>query len=172
MVTWFLDIDGVVNVLPTYEEPHRGTWPRWRSETVAGFPITYSPDLVDAIVDLSAHARIQWLTTWRERAVLDFAPALGLPRLEWTDGVGIAFPWAAEWWKCRAVAEHIQATAEPTIWTDDDMGDLPRDSVLAAARQAGTQTLLLRPSMQYGLTPDDVHLIRAFIGDHVNERAG
>lgn len=164
-VTWFLDIDGVVNVIGN--RPSTG-WPRYANTVIPqginglAWPICYSPALID-LLNLLHQRKIvsfRWLTTWEYDAPRIFAPAVGLDVGEWV---------AAEdhgtsmgWWKLDAIVDHLsESDGELFIWTDDDIRD---DRVVSRRDQAvvdmfPSNALVLCPNERKGLTPEHFETI-------------
>lgn len=170
---WFLDIDGVINVLSDNKselvQPHHRIWQDWEEVNIDGFPIVYSPELIAEINNLSHMINIVWLTTWREKAVSMFAPIVGLRKFPFRDASGSPFPYFAtrstqsNWWKMNAVIEDIDTIARPVVWTDDDI----RSSTVgvfikkyAAAKDVPIKTIT--PFATLGLEPHHLKNIKSF----------
>jgi hypothetical protein len=167
---WLLDIDGVVNALA--RGPVRGSWPSadWAQHVVHAdipgsgrmvLPIFVAQPVLDFVtaVHASGAAEVIWHSTWREAAVSDLAPVLGLPRLE----VSVAPEWTARprdvWWKLPA-AQRVVAADRRLVWTDDDIAVVPDQVADLAAR---ADTLLISPDPRTGLTAEHLAAIADFL---------
>lgn len=163
-VTWFLDIDGVINIIGTRP---RGGWPRYANTYIPqgvdglAWPVCYAPALID-LLNLLAQRRIvsfRWLTTWEHDAPKVFAPAVGLTIGRWV---------AAEddgsrpgWWKLNAIIDHVGEDSDMFIWTDDDMRD-PRVVKLAERQVIDMlphRAMTICPDARRGLTPEQFDVI-------------
>ena len=131
---WFLDVDGVINVLPynptLKSQPYHKVWDNWAITNVLNYTITYSPDLIDEINRLSEVVDIHWLTTWQSKAAINLAPALGLKNFSVADADGsnrtsetFFVSTVERWWKLNAVIEDLEIHSRPVIWTDDDINN-------------------------------------------------
>ena len=128
---WFLDVDGVVNVLkwktasnklPAY----KSMWDEWEETVILGYPILFSPELIHEINVLSTFVDIKWLTTWKYDAAKHFAPKVGLHEFDVADAHGSDNPNAhtfqsENWWKLNAVMESLEKEGAPVIWSDDEI---------------------------------------------------
>lgn len=120
---WLLDIDGVVNAVAHLDG--------MVNTKVMGFPINYSPKVIEFIkaVHADERAEIRWHTTWQESARSKFAPAVGLPDFPVADngprhdGAG-----GRGWWKDRAAHDVVFVEGRPLLWTDDDLNYMSRHS--------------------------------------------
>lgn len=169
---WLLDIDGVVNALA--REPVCGSWPpeQWAQHVVRAdipgsgrmlLPIFVAQPVLDFVtaVHASGAAEVVWHSTWREAAVTDLAPVLGLPRFP----VSVAPEWTARprdvWWKLPA-AQRVVASGRRLVWTDDDIAVVPDQVAELAAR---ADTLLISPDPVTGLIPEQLSAIADFLGN-------
>jgi hypothetical protein len=175
---WFLDIDGVINVLPSnrnnIKQPHHRIWDTWENISIEGFPIIYSPELIEGINQLSDIVNIVWLTTWRNKAVSLFAPAVGLKNFPVRDSFGSHIVRSGflrttqeRWWKLNAVTEDIDTHARPIVWTDDlittkNIGNFVKKYALTKNVPIKTIT----PFGSLGLEPYHLKNIRSFVTDH------
>lgn len=176
---WLLDIDGVVNV--NADRPDRRIWPEWVTAEVANpNGIVYPMLAATAVIDFLARvheqgaAEIRWHTTWQQGA-LAVGEALGLPRFvvqripqpattnpdrdpNWDTSVNSSF--GAGWWK-YPVAEHVvHEEGRRLIWTDDDASIR-----LGPAEQERLEgSLVVAPTMEVGLTRDDLDRIAEYCG--------
>ncbi len=167
VLPWFLDVDGVLNVIgPRPAGPE--DWPHYERGPVSSgdglaFPFVWAPDLIDCMNLLAAggHVSVRWLTTWEYDAPTCVAPVLGLRVGHWiaeTDDM----PYILTWWKLRAIRNHMFDDPGPFIWTEDEIKHhhearqhvdmMPRD-----------QALVIQPSPKKGLTPEHISLIVDFI---------
>jgi hypothetical protein len=168
---WLLDIDGVVNALS--RGPVAGSWPsdQWVQRAVAAdipgsgrmvLPIFVAQPVLDFIARVirTGAAEVIWHSTWREAAVSDLAPVLGLPAMP----ISVAPEWTHRperiWWKLPA-AQRVVQSGRRLVWTDDDIAVVP-DQVADVA--AHPDTLLISPDPQAGLTADNLRSIADFIG--------
>jgi hypothetical protein len=169
---WLLDIDGVVNALS--RGPVTCSFPadQWVQRVVhtdlpgigpAAFPILAAQPVLDfvAAVQTTGKIDVRWHSTWREAAVTDLAPSLGLPELP----ISVAPEWAnhravVPWWK-QAAAERVVAAGRLLVWTDDDIG-MFRAALSAFERRA--DVLLIAPDPERGLTQRDLEEISRFLG--------
>lgn len=183
MIYLFLDIDGVINIIPNLNKdknnrPHLSTWPTWKTIEVLGYPITYSPDLIEHLNRLSEKVTIIWLTTWRDQAVSDFAPAVGLNTFDYIDPKGSEYPWGTakgfvgdpdmRWWKLNGVLDHMDATNEPFIWLDDDLRSNTKKFVKRLAEDMNIPNLMFIPFESKGIEPDHIERIHEFVATHAD----
>lgn len=156
---WFLDIDGVINVPPPYSdngpdnnEIQYATHPEWTKVMIGVYPIMYAHRVVDFInrMHRSGLIRVEWLTSWNQTAVTDFAPAVGLDVFPVADSKGSEFIYPVEnWWKYKAV--EAVAGSRDFIWTDDDLRTGFAESLERKNREAGLESLVLAPHPSRGL---------------------
>lgn len=164
-----LYVDGVINALdPVYPTASASDhWPSaYRTTQVLTWTITYAPDLITALRARheSGQVRVEFLTTWEDRARDNLAPALGLPR--WPvfgrdPQPDEPFSLTRTWWKYDCVRNYLHAHPDqPIIWLDDHLAYY--DSVL---RWANTlpHMLAIPVNPGYGLLPSDLARIDAFI---------
>jgi hypothetical protein len=169
---WLLDIDGVVNALS--RKPVAGSFPadQWvqclvRTELPgvgpAAFPILAAKPVLDFVAAVQATGKvdIRWHSTWREAAITDLAPSLGLPELP----ISVAPEWANHhaiipWWK-QAAAERVLAAGRLLVWTDDDINMFRMD---LGAFERRADALLIAPDPEVGLTQPDLEEISRFLG--------
>jgi hypothetical protein len=169
---WLLDIDGVVNALS--RKPVSGSFPadQWVQRLVhtelpglgpAAFPILAARPVLNFVAAVQATGRvdIRWHSTWREAAVTDLAPSLGLPELP----ISVAPEWANHhallpWWK-QAAAERVLAAGRLLVWTDDDINMFRMD---LGAFERRADALLIAPDPEIGLTAAHLEQISRFLG--------
>ena len=184
---WFLDVDGVINVIPSSNKrnspdaPHFRVWKNWhpvKNVPTGGhsYPIRVSSDLVDHINDISETADIHWLTTWTHDAPKILAPLFGIKDFPVADAVvGSESPytsnWGASpdsrWWKLNAVIADMEKHGRPIIWTDDDiLTKYAGNYVRAIAEDMGIPILVIAPFDSKGIERHHIDKIRAFIKDH------
>lgn len=174
----FLDIDGVVNIVSKRQGnldklPHLRVWNKWETIEVTSYPITYSPELVSHLNRISEKAEIVWLTTWKEEAVNDFAPAVGLNDFRLIDPTGATDPWGTaasfkgnpenRWWKLNGVLEHITSTGAPFVWIDDELRSPMRNYVKQVASSFNVPNLLFVPYETMGIDSEHINRIDEFI---------
>lgn len=157
----YLDVDGVLNAV-TRKAPAWG-WERHRTKRINGYPITWSPDLIDVLNDVAATPGlgVYWLTTWCHDAPKHLAPALGLNGADWPV-VGHEH-WrrvsGLPWWKHLAIVEHLDGFDGGVMWIDDDHGVDPGARAWLAGQP---QVLAMAPASDVGITRDEAEIIRRF----------
>lgn len=161
----YLDVDGVLNAV-TRRVPDWG-WERQQTEEVNGYPINWSPDLIDVLnrVSKTPGLGVYWLTTWCDDAPTMLAPVLGLDGAEWPV-VGYEH-WrdsrsGLPWWKHLAIVEHLAGFDGGVLWIDDDHGV---DSVCRAWLAGQPQVLAMAPATSVGITRAEAELIERFAAD-------
>ena len=154
-----VDVDGVINTFR----------PSWGADltraNVAGLPIRYAPALIDRIRDLhqTGLVDIRWSTTW-----------CGLPTqlAALNDLFGFTFPAAfgnrpmsKTWGDMKLdAALDVLAAGRRLVWADDEEAAAARRLCPAiAAAEADGRALLVAPESEYGLQPDDIDRIEAFL---------
>lgn len=162
-VPWFLDVDGVLNVIgpkpggeDTWSDYERGPVPN--SEGYI-FPFVWAPELVQCLNFLVERKLvvIRWLTTWEYDAPTHVSPALGLRVGSWVAATDQA-PYLLDWWKFAAIKDFMADEGGFFIWSDDDIfRDLPtRQFVDFLDPQAG---LVLQPNGRRGLCPSHLEQV-------------
>jgi hypothetical protein len=167
---WFVDVDGVINALVDYVAKHHlNHYSDWETIDVNGYPIVFSPTLIDSINRLSGYIDIVFLSTWAESAVTDLAPALGLNIKSFLrpDGSNSSFEYqgndaAKRWWKLNGILKHINNDHRPFIWTDDDMHNDIQRAIFGRAAFEGVDNLLIAPNSKIGLTNQHIEMITTF----------
>lgn len=170
---WFLDVDGVINVVSKIGNEHYSRFPRWEEVEVAGYKIRYSPDLVEFINNISARVDVRMLTTWKNASVELLAPAIGLKNFPVEDSVGT---WSANgsfngghhlpenrWWKLNCILNHIETRKSDFIWSDDDLYPQVRNYARRMADFEGLETCLITPHLTLGLEPVHLERIEKFV---------
>lgn len=168
---WFIDVDGVINVLPkAAQKDHEAFYKSWESTRVLTYNILYSPELVDELNRLSEFVEIIWLSTWNGHAATLLAPALGLHDFPFamSHGTNSSFDLssqdpAARWWKLNVILEHIKNDQRPFIWTDDDISPEVRKAIRGRAAFEGIDNLVINPNSNIGLTKSETSMIDQFI---------
>jgi hypothetical protein len=184
---WFMDVDGVINVIPSAANrnrigaPHFRVWKNWHPVTdveVGGhaYPIRVSSDLVEHINDISQTADIEWLTTWTDAAPTIFAPIFGINDFPVASAKGSDSPFASvsssieneyRWWKLNAVIADMETNARPIIWTDDDIwAKYSGNYVKGLAKDMGIPILVISPFDSKGIERYHIDKIREFIKDN------
>lgn len=177
--TLFQDIDGVINVLPKHvgnldTRPHLRVWKEWDVVQVGEYTITYSPELITHLNRISQKVDVVWLTTWREEADRDFAPAVGLNPFPFANPQGREDAWfsgAADfkanpenrWWKLNAVLEHVESTEAPFIWVDDELRSHTKQLLKRKLGVTNRAALMLIPAQNTGMTPEHINQIDNFV---------
>jgi hypothetical protein len=167
---WFIDVDGVINALIDYaNKPHLSSYSDWKTTNVNGYPIVFSPTLVNSINALSKTIDIVFLSTWASAAVDDFAPALGLDVKHFVrcNGSNSSFDYqgndaSKRWWKLNGILEHINNDQRPFIWADDDMHNEVKRAIHGRAAFEGVDNLLITPNSKIGLTKQHMEMVEAF----------
>lgn len=159
----YLDVDGVINAVTLADQPAWGWSTPLARVAVDGWPITYSPDLVDALNDLAARddVVIYWLTTWNTRAAELLAPALGINGTTW-EVLGREDQYSSEhrlhWWKLPAIRRHVESTKpDVAVWIDDDISF---DAEAIAWAATVEHLLTISPRTDRGLTAAEFDLVR------------
>jgi hypothetical protein len=168
------DVDGVFNAFPPVK--HRSArlalnwgWPCEPTKVdVIGFPITFSPLLVERVHALVERPDVDayWLTTWCDQAPADLCPAIGLSGKDWPVlGVNHRDTLERGWWKHAAIRDHLEATDRRVVWIDDDLADERAAQRWVSAVNAATpgRILGIAPETHNGLTLDHLDLIERWI---------
>lgn len=189
---WFLDIDGVLNVIPSASKrnsdtaPHFKVWKNWHPVTdvtvpnkvgFATYPIRVSPDLIDNVNAISENVDIHWLTTWKNLAPTIFAPTFGVKDFPVADAYGSESPFGSRyaygnlpefrWWKLNAVIKDMEVNARPVIWTDDDISSSTSGSyVKSIARDLDIPILVIPPFDAKGIEPWHIDRIKEFVAEN------
>lgn len=168
--TWFLDIDGVINVPPPYShdtgnnpKKRYATHPAWTKLMIDVYPIMYAHRVVDFInrVNRTGLIHVEWLTTWNQSAVTEFAPAVGLDTFPVAGSKGSEFLYPVEkWWKYMAV--EAVAGERNFIWTDDDLRKGFADPLVQKNTEAGFESMVIWPHQSRGLENMHLKSIEAF----------
>ena len=152
MNTIYLDLDGVINALSRKPPRQNTQWlGEWKQETIEGYPILWSVELVENLNTLAEREDVQFvfLTTWRELASTSFGPQVGLKCGDWEfiDESDDKLMDTQRWWKLDRIAEHIEKTKpEKVVWIDDDL-----------AWDAKAHLWLSKQSNVIGISPMRVH---------------
>lgn len=160
-VAWFLDIDGVLNIIG---RPPRGGWGRYEHTTITnafstqGWPICYSATLVRLLNQLHQKGIVsfRWLTTWEHEAPTRFAPAVGLNLGAWIAGEDHGN--SQTWWKLDVFTESLSDATDLVIWTDDDIKN-DRHARRVVDFLHPDQALVICPDERKGISPEDFDLI-------------
>lgn len=183
---WFLDIDGVINPVtepgnkPIFQNEHA----RWEKTELLELPVNYSPDVIEYINDISDIVDIVMLSTWKDKAIHVFAPAVGLNVSNFADIAGDMHPNGARkkfslppqeepgmynrpvaqrWWKMNYVLDHIEKGGANFIWTDDDLSNRAMNYVRRIAGFEGIESLVISPNGEAGLLKRDLDSIDFFL---------
>lgn len=174
----FLDIDGVINVIPRNRGninklPHLRVWDEWKTVEILTYPITYSPQLIAHLNRISKKVEIVWLTTWREQAIKDFAPVVGLDAFRHIDPRGSEYPWGSQlsfagptdlrWWKLNGVLDELNSVGRPFIWIDDDLRSPTKKYVRKLAEEQDVPNLMFMPYDTMGIERDHIERIDEFL---------
>ncbi len=165
--SWLLDIDGVLN--PVGIKPPTDVHDRWVSADVTdpgngrSWPIKVAVPVIEFVnmIHDQGLANIIWHTTWQHGAD-DVAAAVGLPRglpiLEAPEFAAWNHRTAVGWWKMAAVQRHLDSTAAPTLWVDDDL-----DMAWDRGMRAPSGLKVIAPGQFTGLTAKHLKEIFAFL---------
>lgn len=158
-LTWFLDIDGVVNVIGGTPHPE---WPRYDNTHVVfdslAMPICWAPDLVN-LMNLMHKLQVisfRWLTTWEHEGPRAFAPAVGLNIGTWVAADSLNR--GMTWWKLDAIVDHLAESDQMFIWTDDHISRHHHARQVIDMLTPG-RAFTLCPDGREGITPQDFNLI-------------
>lgn len=156
-----LDVDGVLNAWP-YTRSAKSPWANYHRDTINGFTINWSPTVRDAIIALSEHVEILWLTTWENEAQNYLAPALDLP---WFKLAGVndnVHEDDERWWKLDVARSLYELDQRPFIWIDDEITSYQAALEWVRTLPEGA-ALIIAPPSQHGITPDHLKLIQDFL---------
>lgn len=170
--TIYLDVDGVLNAVSKKTPALSLTgWENWQTKPVNGWPILYSPDMIDALNELADRDDVtfKWLTTWTDDAAQVLSPAIGIHGETWGVLHGDQHAWGGKqgWWKLEAIRADVATSSrggKRFIWIDDD---LSAEREACDWLRARADVLGVSPSISRGLTRGDVESIRAFIAGGV-----
>ena len=159
---WFLDIDGIINCFPQPEPHHIAKFGEYKHVQILPYHIWYSQRVIDFInrVNREGLAQTVWLTSWRDLAHKEFAPAVGLDEFPHLDSEGSNYCDDPKWWKNVALRTFMTNKSEAFVWTDDDISQRIRK---AAKETFEGRCLVLTPMSQPGLEPDHLERIEEFL---------
>lgn len=183
----YLDIDGVVNIFPRRhgnpnKKPHLRAWKKWKTFIVTeirdgkevDFVITWSPDLMAALIALSEIYDIYWLTNWHGTAATQFAPNTGLPDFPVRHETGIEegehltlsslYGHADKrWWKVNAIVKDMEDNPDlKWVWIDDTIRSPIRTYFKSLCPLVGSSHMLITPFDAIGITPEHIERLRDF----------
>lgn len=157
------DVDGVLNAqMPLKEwgaKPENGKASITDFRGTETWPIRWSPGYVEALNALGDKVELVWTTTWRENALTDIAPLVGitLPHqrvLHPLDGV-TRFP--SIMWKRDAIGVEQELDPSPFVWLEDEAGILER----TISVELGGYTPWINHRL--GVTPKIFDRIKAYV---------
>ena len=161
-----VDIDGVVNALPT-SDADLAHFERWERRQVMGYPLTVAGEVVDWLTSLPERGgEFHWASTWTpNRALLE--QAFGLP----ADAPVAADPEApipaAEpgvTWKGAQIAHLVADQRRPLVWMDDDaITDATVTALGDVAHRLDLAMLLVPTRLPTGLQPEQMRRIDDFL---------
>jgi hypothetical protein len=167
--TWYLDVDGVLNAVPTPAHRLRDQFEHTllTVNDDAGapreIPIWWRPAVVDAINTASRAglADIVWLTTWGAQASTLLAPRIGLDSFDVAPASsGDVSPESANWWKVQAIKDRSPAGGR-LVFTDDDLSRTTRAALMD--RYEPENVLLVTPMSSPGLTDEHLQRVDRFL---------
>jgi hypothetical protein len=164
---WLLDVDGVLNA----HKPGWGAAPTkhdvWSSVMSRSFTIRFAPSLLRRIREIHRAGRVEirWCTTWcGDTAALEKALALPAFAQCWTEYRNGRAGSEAK----LAAARAVLAEGRRLVWTDDN--EVPPESwPLHAELARDGRALLIRPDERYGLQPDHLDAIEAYVGNSTKD---
>lgn len=165
---WFLDIDGVLNVIGAPRVPLAAPsfgWGHYARTEVAAFeglawPVCFAPALIGMLNEL--HARnivsFRWLTTWTHDAPKIFAPAIGLDVGRWIASDDFGDESQGRWWKLDVMVDVLKEAGDLVIWTDDEINEYHHARRIVDFLHP-EQALVICPDKRKGLSPEQFDLI-------------
>ena len=170
---WFLDIDGVINSYPAPKAHMIKKYGEYKLAIYGEYMLWYSPRVIDFInaVNASGLVEVVWLTTWKDEAPREFAPRVGLDHFPTiTDDSGADHSWGTDWWKWRRVRDFLGDNEgnRRVVWTDDDLSRRIKEAFWYRYDPEKTNSLLLTPMSNPGLTPDHLDSILEFLKREAN----
>ena len=164
---WLLDVDGVLNAVRGSNSLRdknlpEDSWVDWQYEVVIGYPILIATGLIEFVnsVHRNGLAEVRWLTTWKEQAQTELAPAFGFDHFEVQPTEPQKFSDTSSWWKVTG-AELALSEGRKVVWTDDDMWELRYTNL-----NDDPDLFTIMPDTDSGLTPDDCFAIMTFLEGH------
>lgn len=157
MTNLYLDIDGVLNVFDrTGDNP---AWPDPYAEGRAqGHLIVWSPALIEELhFVLNTGVDLVWTTTWRQHALDDIAPLVGLPATRFITANEKFSDSSTIQWKTRAVLADQDSDPSSFIWVDDDHDQF---SMRHAEDRNG---LAIQTDARLGITPGQVAEMHGYL---------
>lgn len=168
LVRIYHDVDNVLNAqMPVREwgsKPENGwaTARDFRGERT--WPIRWSPAYIERLNALEGLIEVVWATTWREAALTEISPLVGLTVAQSVihplDGI-TRFP--SMGWKRLAIREEQERDPSKFIWLEDEVGPLER----SWAVEAGGYAPYIDPRL--GVTPKIMDRMEEYIADESGE---
>lgn len=157
----YIDVDGVINILgPGEMIEMRNGFKDFKQLPVNGFPIKYSPELIQMLNELSARTDVvfKWVTTWEHNAASILCPAIGLNGQKWEVLTGDESSWGGlDWWKLDVVRRDVERESPAfAIWIDDQIQH--EFAAMAWARETDNM-MVISPASADGLTKSDINSI-------------
>ncbi len=161
-----VDIDGVVNALPT-SDADLAHFDRWERRQVMGYPLTVAGEVVDWLRSLHERGgEFHWASTWTPNREL-LQDAFGLP----ADAPVAADPDApipaAEpgvTWKGAQIAHLVAEQRRPLVWMDDDaITDATTTALADVAQRLDLAMLLVPTRLPTGLLPAQMQRVDDFL---------
>jgi hypothetical protein len=167
MINIYMDFDGVINAMSGRAPKSNTGWPKWELAKVTGFPILWSPTLIEFIhlLDVRPDVTIKWLTSWCEDAPKELSPLLGIGA-DWPV-LGTLFDTEhrggleTHWWKLEYLLRDVEETKpDKIVWLDDD---IVYDRWAAVYTRDTANLLAITPNTHHGLTVRHINDINTFI---------
>lgn len=181
---WLLDVDGVLNAV-SRDMPNTHPAESWHHDEVnasgtyyaAFFPIWWSEVVRDFIVEMSDLVDIRWHTTWQE-AAQNLADVMGLPTFPVAECPEFHYErmrdypqygYGGNWWKMDTALRVVNEEERTLIWTDDDLGRWEVKAFQENLTVKDVKSLLVTPSTNVGLSPNNLKGIRSFVSNSEKE---
>lgn len=169
MKTIYIDVDGVINAVSGKAPKQNTGWlGEWKQESIAGYPILWSTELIDRLNALDAREDVEfiWLTTWRSLAPQVLSEAIGLNGQDWdyVDAPDEDLENLNHWWKLAAIRRkrklrHVDVSK--SVWIDDDI--YYESAASAWVRDEWPNLLAISPNSYHGITRKQMESIEEFL---------
>lgn len=167
---WYLDVDGVLNMVSSNKRPVDVPIENWKTGIARGFVIHWDTRVVDFInrVHDEGRAEFIWLTTWEGQANEFISPLLGLPYFSLPTMTQLQarqsykFSDVTSWWKWDVIQKDLASRNqfENIIWTDDDLQyACVADKSIKKEMKNWKHVFGISPITDRGLTLEDLDMI-------------